>query len=90
MWRDKELEGWRRGIDRADTCILKFLGRRFWYVRKIKALKKRNGKLVVVPERERALMADRLKKGINRGLDPLVVLEIWGVIIRKSREVQNE
>jgi len=90
MWRGNELEGWRRKIDRADTCILKFLSWRFGYVRKIKALKKKNGKPVVVPERERDLLADRLKKGIRRGLDPLVVLEIWGVIIRKSREVQNE
>ena len=91
MWRGNgngDLEGWRRELDGIDSEILHLLSRRFVIVRLVKEWKRLHGKPVVDAIRERDLLSARIAEGVEQGLDPIFVVEIFQIIIKRSRQEQ--
>ena len=85
----KELAGWRKKIDSIDKNILELLSRRLDTVKNIKLWKKATGKAIVDVVREKELFIDRLNKGIDLGLDAILIVKIFDLIIQNSRQAQS-
>lgn len=92
MWQTnskKELAEWRKKIDSIDGNILELLGRRLDIVKNIKLWKKATGKAIVDVIREKELFVDRLNTGTELGLDAILIVKIFDLIIQNSRQAQN-
>lgn len=92
MWQTnskKELAEWRRKIDSIDKSILELLSTRLDIVKNIKLWKKATGKAIVDVIREKELFIDRLNKGTELGLDAILIIKIFDLIIQNSRQAQS-
>lgn len=80
----------RKLIDRYDEQLLKALGNRLRVAKKIGQLKADQRAPVHDPDRERRLIAERLKWAEALGLDPDLVKTLFESIMENSRRVQKE
>ena len=85
----KTLKELREDIDKIDARIIKSIAAREKKVRQIGELKKRSGKLVKDPEREKKLTRMHTALCEALGISPTLVKEIFALIILHSRKVQQ-
>lgn len=85
------LETLRKRLDEVDNALLSLLNARIHLSREIGDIKKEQGLAISAPERERAVV-DALANqcaGNPDTLTPGQIRQLWEVIFRFSREVQN-
>lgn len=83
------LEDWRREIDEIDSQIISLLNRRARAAQSIGAIKAKAGLPIVDTEREDEVL--RRVANANEGiLENETILEIYGKILQKSRQIQIE
>jgi chorismate mutase len=87
--QDQNLIALRRQIDEVDAGILNLLDRRMRLAQSISAAKKKTGKEVFDPERERDLLGKLIEMNQATVVPDERILEIWGKIIELSRDTQN-
>jgi|ERR1700686_2363478 len=85
-----ELEELRSKIDIMDAQIIKILGRRFDLCRRIARLKKDQCIPMMQPGRVEAVKRRCIELGIQTGLDPTLVNDLYGLIIRQSCLVETD
>ena len=85
-----ELKRSRDRIDRIDTKILDLLAERQAEVEKVMEFKKANNIPVRHPAREEDMISKRRTMGMEKGLDPDYLEELFRTIIRRSRVEQTE
>lgn len=84
---EEGLEDLRRAIDGIDTQILELIRRRMELALEVGRLKSRLGLAVYQPLRERALLESLASRALPP-LSPALVREVWGALLRHSRELQ--
>lgn len=84
-----ELSALRKNIDATDRAIISLLSKRQSEVGKILALKKAHNLPVYHPAREENLISDRRRIGIETGLDPDYLEELFRCIVHQSRVEQT-
>lgn len=87
---DKSLQVLREMIDLQDHQLLELLARRLSLSSQVGRLKKRMGQEVVQPQRQKELLADRLKKAAVLGLDKAFVEKLVELLHGESVNVQEE
>ena len=86
-----DLQKIRANIDAIDLKLLELLAKRFEVAKDVAAYKKEHGLPVLDKSREVALIKDRAKKLEDLGIDdPVFVAELYEVIMKKSKEIQEE
>lgn len=86
----KALERFRYEIDETDAQIIEMLGRRFNICRKIAQLKKEQGIPMMQHGRVEAVKERCSKLGIQNGLNPTLVVDIYTLIIAQSCLLETE
>ena len=89
-----ELTPLRKKIDQLDTKILELLVERLAVSKEIGEYKKRNNISIQNKEREKQVITERIQKfkelGFNEEKDAKFVAKLFKLIMKKSREVQDE
>lgn len=85
----QELENLRRQIDAIDRQIVSLLAKRQTEVERVVALKKNHNLPVYHPAREENLISERRNQGVEAGLDPDYIEELFRRILRQSRTEQS-
>ncbi|MBS3091094.1 chorismate mutase [Candidatus Pacearchaeota archaeon] len=86
-----DLSELRKKLDETDYKILESLASRFNIVKEIGKLKKEQSIKVQDKKREEFTINDRTQKLESLGYyDPLFVSELFNLIMKKSREIQND
>ena len=83
-----ELEALRQRIDGIDEQIVNLLSQRQKEVNKVVRIKKLFNLPIYHPAREENLISQRRKQGMDAGLDPDYLEELYRCIIRRSRVEQ--
>jgi len=86
---EQKLENLRQGLDAIDQKIVSLLAERQTEVERVVALKKTYNIPVYHPAREENLISHRRNQGIEAGLDPDYIEEIYRRILRQSRVEQS-
>ncbi|MFO7171577.1 MAG: 3-deoxy-7-phosphoheptulonate synthase [Bacillota bacterium] len=86
---EEGLEDLRRAIDGIDAQILELIRRRMELALEVGRRKARLGLAVYQPLRERALLEGLVSRALPP-LSPALVREVWGVLLRHSRELQAQ
>lgn len=86
---DQEIESLRQQLDAIDQQIISLLAKRQTEVERIVALKKAHNIPVYHPAREEDLISNRRDQGIEAGLSPDYVEELYRCILRQSRLEQT-
>jgi chorismate mutase len=92
MWKYKlqrKLEESRRIIDQIDPRILEMLGKRMQASEKIGDIKAELGLPVCVPKRENEVIRKRRLLGRIYFLDDEFVCDLFELILRESKKIQN-
>ena len=88
------LEKYRTKIDEIDCALLKLLAERLTISKEIGKHKKRNNISIQNKEREKQVITERIQKfkelGFNEEKDAKFVAKLFKLIMKKSREVQDE
>ena len=84
---EKELEAYRKEIDKIDNHIIDLLNERGLIVQKIGKLKQHLKKDVYQPQREKEIIA-RIKEKSSI-LKPISIEAIWREIIKASKLIQD-
>ena len=79
----------RNEIDALDAQIIQSLGRRFEICRRVARLKKDQSIPMMQPGRVEAVKKRCMEMGIENGLDPTFVNEIYSLIIGESCVVET-
>lgn len=83
------LEELRKEIDSVDNKIIGLLGKRKGLIKKVSAIKKELNKPVVDKNREQQII-ERIKKvSSEKGLDENFVASLYDIIIKNSRNEQE-
>ena len=85
----ERLESLRAELDRVDTELVELLGRRFRTIRDVAEHKRLTGIAVMQPSRVEAVVATRLRRAREAGLDPKLVERLWRTIITHACQVEN-
>ena len=80
----------RAEIDALDAEIVELLGRRFGVVRRVAAVKQREGLPSVLPDRVEAVKARAAELGEAQGLDPAFMRTLYQMIIDEACRVEEE
>lgn len=86
---EQELESLRRQLDNIDQKIVSLLGKRQAEVERVVSLKKAHNLPVYHPAREEDLLSQRRIQGVEAGLDPDYIEDIYRRILRQSRVEQT-
>ena len=86
---EQKLANLRQGLDAIDQKIVSLLAERQTEVERVVALKKTYNIPVYHPAREENLISHRRNQGIEAGLDPDYIEEIYRRILRQSRVEQS-
>jgi len=85
------LEKYRTKIDEIDCALLKLLAERLTISKEIGKHKKRNNISIQNKEREKQVITERIQKFKELGFDDEnFMVELFELILKKSREVQQE
>ena len=84
-----ELNDYRKILDEIDARIFNDIKERVGVVIKIGEYKRKNGIEVVHPEREMAILRDKMEKAKLAGLDPEFIGQIYQLMIQYSRDIQS-
>ncbi len=86
-----ELQKLRKKVDELDQQLVEVVVRRLELVKEIKDFKNGNSIEITDKERELQLLEDRLLWFREKGIDDSeFVQKLFGLIIEKSKEVENE
>lgn len=85
---EQKLEDLRNKIDDIDQEIVALLAKRQVAVEHVLALKKAHNLPIYHPAREENLISERRNQGIETGLDPDYIEELYRLILRQSRTEQ--
>ena len=86
-----ELQKLRKKVDELDQQLVEVVVRRLELVKEIKDFKNGNSIEITDKERELQLLEDRLLWFREKGIDDSeFVQKLFGMIIEKSKEVENE
>ena len=85
---EQRLNALRCQIDEVDRGIVSLLASRQKVVEQIVALKRAHSLPIYHPAREEDLLSDRRRQGIDVGLDPDDLEELYRLILRNSRKGQ--
>jgi len=85
-----ELEEIRKEIDRIDNDILSLLSKRLELMPAVAEYKLQNNLEQKQPNREKKLLAGKIKLGNKHGLRKEYVKDIFKRVIEESHEVQKE
>ncbi len=86
----KTLEKLRKNIDAVDEQLVQLLAQRLNISREIAKYKRQNNSPIMDEKRELEIIEDRTAKFKELGIDDKrFVAELFGLIIRKSLEVQR-
>ncbi len=88
--RQKSLHVLREMIDLQDHQLLELLARRLSLSSEVGKQKKQMGEEIVQPQRQKELLADRLKKAAALGLDPAFVEKLVDLLHSESVAIQKE
>ena len=86
--QDAELDELRRAIDEVDSELLALIAARVRLVLRVGEWKRRNGRAVYDPERERRVLA-RLTERLPAPLDAETVRRIFERVIDESRRIEQ-
>jgi 4-amino-4-deoxychorismate mutase len=86
----EQLDELRREIDLIDGQIIQALGRRFELCRQVARLKKNERIPMMQPGRVEAVKKRCMDLGIQHGLDPDLIKDLYTLIINKSCIVETE
>lgn len=84
-----KIEELRKEIDKVDEKIVNLLVRRDALVKEIAQIKKKDGITVKDQDRENEIIVRMKKKAINCGLDGRFVEELFKLVLKKSKEEQE-
>ncbi len=84
------LNEFRNKIDKIDREIVMLLSERSEISKKIGVLKAKNCLDVLNSDREEELVLRLEEIGLKKGLDNRYIKDIFGVILKESRKVQDE
>lgn len=85
----ERLETMRAELDRIDAELVELLGRRFRTIRDVAEHKRVTGIAVMQPSRVEEVLATRLRRAREVGLDPKLVERLWRTIITHACQVEN-
>ncbi len=85
----ERLEAFRAELDGIDADLLQLLGRRFRTIREVAEHKHLTGIAVMQPSRVESVLATRLQRAREAGLDPKLVERLWTTIITHACQVEN-
>ncbi len=85
-----DLEGLRKGIDTVDDAVLFLLSKRFEFAKKVGLIKKQKKLAMVQKDREKQMFEHHKSISAKLGLDYSFVQELFSVILKKSKEVQEK
>ncbi len=86
----RDLEKMRKNIDAVDAQLVQLLAQRLNISREIAEYKKQNDIPPKDKKREQVIIEDRTAKFKELGIDDeRFVAELFGLILRKSREIQR-
>lgn len=85
----ERLEAMRAELDRIDAELVALLGRRFRMIRDVAEHKRVTGIAVMQPSRVKEVLATRLARACEAGLDPKLVERLWTTIITHACQVEN-
>ena len=85
----ERLEAMRAELDRIDADLVELLGRRFRTIRDVAEHKRLTGIAVMQPSRVEEVVATRLQRAREAGLDPKLVERLWTTIITHACQVEN-
>ena len=83
------LEQLRKQIDKIDNRIIDSLGKRKDLVKEIAVIKKELNKLVTDKSREKQIIARIKKISSKKGLDEKFVTSLYEIILKNSRNEQE-
>jgi len=86
----ERLEALRAELDGIDADLLKLLGRRYRTIREVAEHKRQTGIAVMQPSRVQAVLATRLQRAEQAGLDPKLVERLWTTIISHACQIEND
>lgn len=86
---ERDLAGFRSQIDDIDAELLQLLARRMEVSAQIGEYKKRNNVTVVQMERWKKILADYMATGVDLGLSPILINEVFEAIHQASIERQS-
>lgn len=86
----QQLEAHRRHIDEIDRNILHFLAKRMEIVKSIGELKKENNITILQIRRWTNIYKDRMKRGLELGIEPDFLRSLLELVHRKSIELQQK
>ena len=85
----ERLEVMRAELDGIDAELIELLGRRFRTIRAVAEHKRLTGLAVMQPSRVQEVLATRLRRAGDAGLDPKLVERLWTTIITHACQIEN-
>lgn len=89
MIDDPEIDWLRKEIDSIDRELLGLVRKRIDKVLSVGVLKRRKGLPIHDPARERLLL-ERLSARATAPLDPRLVEEVFGALVRECRRIETD
>ncbi|MFO1141718.1 MAG: chorismate mutase [Amaricoccus sp.] len=85
----ERLQAMRAELDGIDAELIGLLGRRFRTIRAVAEHKRQTGLAVMQPSRVQEVLATRLRRAGEAGLDPKLVERLWTTIITHACQIEN-
>lgn len=86
----KELQNFRRQIDRLDDEIIALLAKRFGVIQQVAELKARQALPARIPERIEEVVQRNVASAKAKGLNPQLIENLYRAIIEEACRVEEE
>lgn len=82
----KNLQDFRKKIDKVDSEICKLIAKRFKVTRQVGLYKLKNNLKFEDKKREAEMMKKFAKKSENLKIDPILICKVFSLIIKKTKD----
>lgn len=79
----------RKKIDELDTELVKILAKRIELIKKVSDIKKKKNIPIHDPEREKEIIKEKKTIANELNLNPEFIEEIFEIILKESKNIQN-
>lgn len=90
MTENRNLEFFRKELDKLDGAIVIMLAERFRITREVGKFKKKHNLPPLDKAREEAIYKKLRQKAIEKNLDPQMLEDVWKVLMSQSKKEHGE